>query len=97
MNSLLMADLINLLMKFQLVDDFVHHFSLCSDGDTHQVQVLSFDTANGITIAKNAATFIFCHEAKSSRMTNAIFVSKSIKITLALQSSVRTSKSVLLS
>ena len=37
-------------MKLQLVYDFVNHFSLCSDGDTHQVQVLSFDTAYGITI-----------------------------------------------
>src|SRR5437868_255695 len=42
--------LINLLMKLQLVYDFVNHFSLCSDGDTYQVQVISFDTANSITI-----------------------------------------------
>src|SRR6266516_774786 len=42
--------LINLLMKLQLVYDFVNHFSLCSDGETHQVQVIPFDTANSITI-----------------------------------------------
>ncbi len=56
-----------LLMKLQLVGNFVSHFSLCSDGETHQIQVLSFDTAYGITIGS------------------------------ILQSSVRTSKSVLLS
>ena len=37
-------------MKLQLVDNFVNHFSLCSDGETHQIQILSFDTADGITI-----------------------------------------------
>ncbi len=37
-------------MKLQLVYDFVNHFSLCSEGDTHQVQVLSFDTAYRIAI-----------------------------------------------
>src|SRR2546421_12758808 len=36
---------IHLLMKLQLVYDFVNHFSLCSEGDTHPVQVLSVDTA----------------------------------------------------
>jgi len=34
-----------LLVKLQLVDNFVNHFSLCSNGETHQIQVLSFDTA----------------------------------------------------
>ncbi len=38
------------LMKLQLVHDFVNHFSLCSDGDPHQVQVLSFDAAYGLAI-----------------------------------------------
>ena len=42
--------LMKLLMKLQLVDNFVNHFSLCSDGETHQIQILSFDTAYGITI-----------------------------------------------
>ena len=39
-----------LLMKLQLVDNFINYFSLCSDGETRQIQILSFDTAHGITI-----------------------------------------------
>ncbi len=37
-------------MKLQLVYDFVNHFSLCSDGDTHQVQVLPFDISYNFAI-----------------------------------------------
>ena len=58
--------LINLLMKLQLVDNFINHFSLCSEGETHQIQILSFDTAYGITIGSimGGRKHLFCIESR---------------------------------
>src|SRR5579859_1547257 len=43
---------IRLLVKLELVDNFIHHFSLCSDGQSHQIQTLLFNIADGLTVGR---------------------------------------------